>query len=145
MCRKRLSSPRCRSELIESAWVVIVPGQKCMYIKKMNLFIYLFNRESLYPRIFLSKATAKVDTRKRFWSHKASAKLCTRCTFYRTQHVCPLGLLSVGAFIRWGFYPWGFLLRGFCPRGFCPRGFCPRGFCPRPRKYTEGIQLQICI
>ena len=28
MCRKRLSSPRCRSELIDSAWVVIVPGQK---------------------------------------------------------------------------------------------------------------------
>ena len=26
--RKRLSSPRCRSELIDSAWVVIVPGQK---------------------------------------------------------------------------------------------------------------------
>ena len=25
---KRLSSPRCISELIESAWVVIVPGQK---------------------------------------------------------------------------------------------------------------------
>ena len=30
MCRKRLSSPRCRSELIDSAWVVIVPGQKCI-------------------------------------------------------------------------------------------------------------------
>ena len=28
MCRKRLSSPRCRSELIGSAWIVIVPGQK---------------------------------------------------------------------------------------------------------------------
>ena len=30
VCRKRLSSPRCRSELIASAWVVIVPGQKCI-------------------------------------------------------------------------------------------------------------------
>ena len=30
MCRKRLSSPRCRSELIDSAWAVIVPGQKCI-------------------------------------------------------------------------------------------------------------------
>ena len=30
MCRKRLSSPRCRSELIDCAWVVIVPGQKCI-------------------------------------------------------------------------------------------------------------------
>ena len=28
VCRKRLSSPRCRSELIDSAWVFIVPGQK---------------------------------------------------------------------------------------------------------------------
>ena len=34
MCCKRLSSPRCRSELIDSAWVVIVPGQK--YIKKQQ-------------------------------------------------------------------------------------------------------------
>ena len=34
MCRKHLSSPRCRSELIDSAWVVIVPGQKC--IKKIE-------------------------------------------------------------------------------------------------------------
>ena len=30
MCRKSLSSPRCRSELIDSAWVVIVPGQRCI-------------------------------------------------------------------------------------------------------------------
>ena len=30
MCRKRLSSPCCRSELIGSAWVAIVPGQKCI-------------------------------------------------------------------------------------------------------------------
>ena len=30
MCRKRLSSPICRSELIDSAWVVIVPGHKCI-------------------------------------------------------------------------------------------------------------------
>ena len=28
VCRKRLSSSRCRSELIKTAWVVIVPGQK---------------------------------------------------------------------------------------------------------------------
>ena len=33
--RKRLSSPRCRSELIDSAWVVIVPGRK-KHIKKIN-------------------------------------------------------------------------------------------------------------
>ena len=32
VCRKRLSSPR-RSGLIDSAWVVIIPGQKC--IKKL--------------------------------------------------------------------------------------------------------------
>ena len=29
VCRKRLSSPRCRS-VIDAAWVVIVPGQKCI-------------------------------------------------------------------------------------------------------------------
>ena len=34
MCCKRLSSPRCRSEL-DSACVVLVPGQKCIYIKKI--------------------------------------------------------------------------------------------------------------
>ena len=28
LCRKRLSSPRCRSELIDSALLVIVHGQK---------------------------------------------------------------------------------------------------------------------
>ena len=28
MCCNRLSSPCCRSELIDSAWVVILPGQK---------------------------------------------------------------------------------------------------------------------
>ena len=28
VCRKRLSSPRCRSGLIDYAWVAIVPGQK---------------------------------------------------------------------------------------------------------------------
>ena len=35
--RKRLSSPRCRSELIDSAWVVIVPGQKCIKKLKTNM------------------------------------------------------------------------------------------------------------
>ena len=30
VCRKLLSSPRCRSELIDSAWAVNVPGQKCI-------------------------------------------------------------------------------------------------------------------
>ena len=28
VCRKSLSSPRYRSELVDSAWVAIVPGQK---------------------------------------------------------------------------------------------------------------------
>ena len=43
MCRKCLSSLRCRSELIDSAWVVIVPGQeKCikkLYINDLNILI----------------------------------------------------------------------------------------------------------
>ena len=37
VCRKRLSSPRCRSELIDSSWVDIVPGQKCIKKKINNL------------------------------------------------------------------------------------------------------------
>ena len=39
MCRKCPSSPRCRSELIDSAWVVIVPGQKCIKEQIKNCFI----------------------------------------------------------------------------------------------------------
>ena len=34
VCRKPLPTPRCRSDLIDSAWVVIVPGQKCIEKKK---------------------------------------------------------------------------------------------------------------
>ena len=37
VCRRRLSSPRCRSELIDSAWVVIVPGQKCIKKSKNKI------------------------------------------------------------------------------------------------------------
>ena len=42
VCRKHLSSPRCRSELIDSALVVIVPGQKCMKKerKKKKIIVY---------------------------------------------------------------------------------------------------------
>ena len=36
VCRKGLPSPRCISELIDSAWVVIVPGQKCIKKQKTN-------------------------------------------------------------------------------------------------------------
>ena len=43
---------------------------------------------------------------------------------------CPPGLLSAGAFIRWGIYPLGLLSVGLFRWGFCPWGFCPRGFCP---------------
>ena len=41
VCRKRLSSPRCRSELIDSAWVVIVPGQKRI---KKSIWICFFEQ-----------------------------------------------------------------------------------------------------
>ena len=34
VCRKCLSSPSCRSELIDSTWVVIFPGYKCINKKK---------------------------------------------------------------------------------------------------------------
>ena len=89
--------------------VCVKSWQKIMENRPKNAqkWIYLFNCESLYPRMFLSKATAKVATRKSFWSREASAKICTQGTFYRTQHMCPLGLLSAGDFIRWGFCPPG--------------------------------------
>ena len=35
-CRKCLSSSRCISELIDSAWVAIVPGQKCKNKNRFN-------------------------------------------------------------------------------------------------------------
>ena len=47
VCRKRLSSPRCRSELIDSTWVVIVPGQKC--IKKQQQKTRAFHEEWAGP------------------------------------------------------------------------------------------------
>ena len=54
VCRKRLSNPRCRSELIDSAWVVFVSGQKS--IKKITLdldqldriYVYRFIQSSSY-------------------------------------------------------------------------------------------------
>ena len=48
MCRKRLSSPRCRSELIDSAWVVNVPGQKC--VKNINNNKISYMSKSLIKR-----------------------------------------------------------------------------------------------
>ena len=49
----------------------------------MNLFIYLFNRESLYPRIFLSKAIAKVFEATRHPRNFVSGALSTGPTNYR--------------------------------------------------------------
>ena len=47
VCRKCLSSPSCRSELIDSTWVVIVPGQK--YINK-NIYFLLLKRGFFYSQ-----------------------------------------------------------------------------------------------
>ena len=57
MCRKRLSSPRCRSELIDSAWVVIVLAKKCIKkIKtKFNVTLQKGNMVSKQNCIWLSK------------------------------------------------------------------------------------------
>ena len=43
---KHLSSTHCKSELIDSAWVVIVPGQKCI---KNDLS---FKLEDLLKKLF---------------------------------------------------------------------------------------------
>ena len=47
VCRKRLSSPRCISELIDSAWVVIVPGQQCPKVR-VTLENVIFMKDLLY-------------------------------------------------------------------------------------------------
>ena len=39
VCRKRLSSPPCRSELADAAWVVIVPGQKSIKHNKISIYL----------------------------------------------------------------------------------------------------------
>ena len=62
--RKCLSSPRCRSELIDSAWVVISPGQKCIKknIKKnKKIKKYINKKESRYIATFLDVHSAKID------------------------------------------------------------------------------------
>ena len=64
MCRKRLSSPRCRSELIDSAWVVIVPGQKCIkhFFKKCleSVGISPVNLHAVPPHSRSTSAKAKL-------------------------------------------------------------------------------------
>ena len=77
--------------------------------KWIYLFIYL-TAKVYTPEFF----TAKVDTRKSLWSHKASL-------------VCPLGLLSAGAFVRRAFYPLGLLPVGACTRGTFFGGAFVRG------------------
>ena len=83
----------------------------------MNLFIYLFNRESLYPRIILSKATAKVDTRKSVLKPQG-----VRETLYPGHFLPYATCVSLGAFIRWGFYPLGLLSVGLFSAGLLSVG-----------------------
>ena len=73
MCRKYQSSPRCRSELIDSAWVVIVPGQKC-------IIFFLKNT----PRLLIS--TGSVLHR---WISQDF-----RCLFFHLMPFYPSGLLT---------------------------------------------------
>ena len=62
MCRKRLSSPRCRSELIDSAWVVIVPGQKCINKKKHYMVMEQANFIDIF-KIFKLRQKVEEATR----------------------------------------------------------------------------------
>ena len=55
MWRKRLSGPRCRSELIDSAWVVIVPGQKC--IKNYIVLKIFVGENDEILKFFVGKVT----------------------------------------------------------------------------------------
>ena len=92
----------------------------------MNLFIYL---------------TAKVYTRE-FFAAKRPRKLIPAKVFEATKrprnfvpgplstarNMCPMGLLSAGAFIRWGFYPLGLLSVGaFIRWGFLSVGVFSAG------------------
>ena len=43
VCRKHLSSPHCRSELIGSVWGVTVPGRKCIK-KTLPVRTYVFRQ-----------------------------------------------------------------------------------------------------
>ena len=54
VCCKRLSSPRCRSELIESAWVVIVPEQKATNSGKATVF-----------RLWINSFPTQVDVKRK--------------------------------------------------------------------------------
>ena len=60
VCRQRLSSQRCRSELIESAWVVIVPGQKC----KTNTAVNYVKRKERNYMLISNEGKSQIKT---FW------------------------------------------------------------------------------
>ena len=62
VCRKRLSSPRCRSELIDSASVVIIPGQKMhrtfFYIKEVLCSLgMIFSAVHALAKLYCSMAS----------------------------------------------------------------------------------------
>ena len=100
----------------------------------MNLFIDLFNRESLYPRIVLSKATAKDDTAKVFKATRRPRNFVpgalstgrNMCVPFIRWGFCPPGLLSVGAFIRWGV--------GLFSAGLLSEGLLSEGLLSTPHK-----------
>ena len=88
----------------------------------MNLFIYLTAK--VYTHDFFSANDRGSWYPQKVLKPQGVRETLYPGTFYRTQHACPLGLLSAGAFVRRGFYPLGLLSVGAFIRGaFFGRAF----------------------
>ena len=114
--------------------------------------------------LFFTYLTAKVYTHE-FFSAKRPRKLIPANVFEATRrprnfvpgvlstvrNMCPLGLLSVGAFIRWGFYPLGLLSVGIFSVGLLSVGLLSVGLLsagllsarPRQPYYSRHILVHL--
>ena len=88
VCRKRLSCPRCRSELIDSAWVVIVPGQKCMKKK---------DSKETAPRSWLSCCWLTKKTQTEAWREFRLKKSVTSLKTV-VKHLCQKQIILLQIF-----------------------------------------------
>ena len=96
MCCKRLSSTRCRFELIDSAWVV-VPGQKC--IKKKILLSS--NGKKIFLQLHLTQEGKNSSARIKIFSQfffllvlKSLYQICEYGTPSRSRDVATYSNIS---------------------------------------------------
>ena len=80
-----------------------------------NEFIYL--TEKVYTHKIFSAKRRKSWYPQKILKQQSVRETWYPGTFYHMQHVCPLGRLSAGAFIRWGFYSLGLLPMGLFSAG----------------------------